>query len=469
MKKTCLLPLSLLLLACRPVGTDYARPAQALPAAFTAPGGGAALAPEWWKALGDARLDRLVRRALERSPDLRAAEARMRQARALQRVQEGAGGPDLALNAAVTRDRLSQNGEQLSFLPNRNMNTNFTNHQVGFDASWELDFFGRDRRLAEGARARAEAGAERARGASVILSAEVAREYVDLRAVQERLRVAQEALAAHAETVRLTALSARAGESAQLEVQRAEAARGAFEATLADLRLEQRQHLATLGALTDTPLADLEPELGAAAPLMAVPEAPAAGLPSDLLERRPDVRSAEHDLAAASADVAVAQAERLPRFSLLGSAGWNSTRQGNLLDQASRAWSVGPHLSLPLLNQGRLKSQVEASAAARDAAAAGYRKAVLEALADVEVALARMSRAEERRLRQEESLDHQARLLRLTERQQEAGEVSRLTVLDARRGLLLQQDQALRARAQSLEALIALSKALGGGWQTAPI
>lgn len=464
MKRICLLPLPLLLVACRSVGTTYTRPAQALPQAYLAPGGSVALAPAWWKTLGDHHLDALIQKALTQSPTLRIAEARLRQARALQGIQDAAGGLNVGLGASVSRDRISLNGEKLAFMPNRNLDPDMTNHQIGFDASWELDFFGHNRRLAEGAQARAEASAERLGDASLILAAEVTRAYVDLRTAQQRLRVAEESLETHHETVRLTELVVRTGEGTQVDLQRVQANRSAFEATLADLRLELRQQLATLAALTDTPIQDLERDFRDPSPLMAVPSAPAAGLPSELLEHRPDVRGAERDLAAASADVGVAKADRYPRFSLVGNGGWSSIQSGTLLANASRMWSVGPQMHLPLFTQGRLKNQVAANVAAYDAARATYRKTVLEALSDVEVALTRLSRGEERRLQMEATAERQRRILHLTSRQQEVGEVSRLNVLEARRLALLQEDQALRTQAQSLKAFVSLCKALGGGW-----
>ena len=277
MKRICLLTLPLLLVACRSVGTTYTRPAQALPQAYSAPGGTVALAPVWWKALGDAHLDALVQKALTQSPSLQIAEARLRQARAFQGIQDASGGLNVGLGASVSRDRISLNGEQLAFMPNRNLNPNMTNHQIGFDASWELDFFGHNRRLAEGAQARTQASAERLRDASLILAAEVARAYVDLRTAQQRLRVAEESLETHQETVRLTELVVRTGEGTQVDLQRVQGNRSAFEATLADLRLELRQQLATLAALTDTPIQDLERDLRDPISLMAVPPGPRSG------------------------------------------------------------------------------------------------------------------------------------------------------------------------------------------------
>jgi NodT family efflux transporter outer membrane factor (OMF) lipoprotein len=464
MKPFLLLCLPLFLLACRPVGPTYATPAQSLPGAYTAQGGNRNLASRWWEPLADAQLNSLIRLALTQSPDLRIAEARLRQARALQGIQEAAGGPELGVGGMVSRDRLSPNSELLANLPFKNISTEFTNHQIAFDASWELDLFGHNQRLAEAARARSEASAERLHDAGLVLSAEVARNYLDYRMGQQRLTLALNNLRNHEELVRLTAFGAEAGEVAQFDVHRAETSRRVHEASLADIRLLMRQSLTALSTLTDLPLADLEAFLGEAVQAMAVPEAPTPGIPSDLLRRRPDVRGAERDLAAASADIGVVVAELYPRFSLVGTGGWASVQSGTLLDSASRTWSLGPQVHLPMFDSGRLKNQVKANEAAFEAASAGYRKAVLGAVADVEMALTRMARSEDRRHQLEEAKDRQRRLVALTELQLKAGEVSRITLLEARRNLLGQEDQALQARAQSLSALVSLCKALGGGW-----
>jgi NodT family efflux transporter outer membrane factor (OMF) lipoprotein len=463
--KHLLLSISLLLfLACRPVGPTYVRPAQSQPVAYSTSGGTATLTSRWWESLGDAQLNGLIQQALAQSPDLRIAEARLRQARAMQGIQDAAGGPQLGVGGLVSKDRLSANSELLANLPFKNIQTEFTNHQIAFDASWELDLFGHNRRLSEAAEARAEASAERLRDAGLILSAEVARNYIDYRTWQQRLTLAQDNLKNHEELVRLTTLQARTGEVTSLEVHRAETSRRVQEASLADLRVGMRQSLAALSTLTDLPMANLETRLGDAPRPLAVPEAPVPGLPSDLLKRRPDLRVAERELAAACADVGVAVADRYPRFSLVGTGGWASVQSGTLLESASRMWSVGPQIHLPLFTSGRLKRQVEANQAAFEAASATYRKAVLTAVADVEIALTRLARSEDRHRQLLDAETQQRRLVAMTELQWKAGEVSKIPLLEARRNLIGQEDQTLQASGQSLSALVSLYKALGGGW-----
>ncbi len=462
--KPLLLFLPLLLLACRPVGPTYVTPAASLPDTYTTSAGAARLTSRWWEPLGDAQLNGLIQRALTQSPDLRIAEARLRQARAQQGIQEAAQGPELGVGGQVSRDRLSPNSGLLANLPIKGINPEFTTHQIAFDASWELDLFGHNRRLSEAAQARTEASAERLRDAGLVLSAEVARNYIEYRTWQQRLILGLDNLKNHEELVRLTTLQARAGEVTSLEVQRTETSRRVQEASLADLRLGLRQSLAALSILTDLPMASLEAQLGDAAQSLAVPEAPAPGLPSELLKRRPDVRIAERELAAASADIGAAVADRYPRFSLVGTGGWSSVQSGTLLENASRMWSVGPQFHLPIFTSGRLKRQVEANQAVFEATSATYRKTVLTAVADVEVALTRLARSEDRRRQLLDAETQQRRLVSMTELQWKAGEVSKIALLEARRNLIGQEDQTLQARAQSQSALVSLCKALGGGW-----
>lgn len=464
MKKLILLSLPLLFVACRPVGPTYTPPKVAVPDQFTSSGGAAASIPDWQTSWKDPNLQTLVKRALSDSPDIQVAEAKLRQARAQQGIQEAIGGPELGMGTKVSRDRMSENSGLISNLPAKNLKTEFTTYQVGFDASWEIDLFGRQRRLSEAARARTQVSEERLRDVRLVLASEVTRNYVEFRMGQQRLTLAQESLKHHGELVRLTRLRVTTGDAANQDLQRAETNRNNAEASLAGLQMGMRQSLAALSVLTTTPIAELDAELHDTVPLIAVPEAPASGLPSDLLKRRPDIRATERDMAAACADVGVAQAERYPRFSLLGSGGWASISSASLLSTASSTWSVGPQLSLPLFNRGRLKNRVRANEAAFDAASASYRKSVLNAVADVEVALNRVARSEDKRQRLVEAEQQYRQLVKLSELQAKAGEISKMSLLEARLALANQEDLKVQAHAQALTSVVSLQKALGGGW-----
>ena len=250
--------LSLFLLACRPVGPNYVPPRAVLPERYAsggrAPGADTAAEAPWWEAWGDLQLTELVRRALQASPDLRVAEARVLQARAAQGIQDASGGPNVGLGAKVSRDRLSRNGEMLANNPSPRVERDFTNHQIGFDASWELDLFGRQRRISEAALARTQASEARLQDVRLVLAAEVVRNYVEYRAGQIRVALAQGQMADHDETVRLVRLAVEAGENARQELRKAEAARSRQAAALAALHTGARQSLASLSVLTDTPV-----------------------------------------------------------------------------------------------------------------------------------------------------------------------------------------------------------------------
>ena len=465
------LPLSLLtvllslLPACRPVGLDYTRPRIALPDHFAVPTGDKASPFQAWSGLDDPTLTRLIAQAYAASPDLRAAEARLRQARAQQGIQDAQGGPALNLDGRVSRDRLSRNGESFANVPLPDPKVNFTSYQAGFDASWELDFFGHRRRLSEAALSRFESSAEQLNDARLVLAAEVARTYIELRTTQQRLLLAETSAGKLEQLLSLTRITVEAGEASGQDLRQAELNLAGFRATLPELELSLRESLTSLATLTAQPVEQVQAQVGPSAPLMAVPPAPAAGLPSDLLNRRPDLRRAERDLQAANADVGVALAQRYPRFSLVGNAGWNSIQSGTLLQDASRNWGLGPQFSLPLFNQGLLKSQVQANQAALDAALATYHKAVLTALADVDVSFTRLAQDERKRRQLLDAEAGQRQLLELAQQRFQAGDIARSTLLQAERSLLSQRDQTLQAHAQSLIALVSIHKALGGGWQ----
>lgn len=453
-----------LLAACTVVGPDYKPPASHLPEHFLATGGTKGVQPQWWETLGDQQLNRLIQRALLDSQDIKLAEARLRQARAMQGIQDAAGGPVLSVGGKIVEDQISKNSEMLANIPSKNITTQFTNYQLGFDASWEIDFFGRLQRLSEAATARTAASQLRLQDINLIIAAEVARNYIEYRSWQQRLALAQDNLHNFQELLRLAKLLLKVGEGSALDVQRAEVNQTNYQASLNSLVLGMRQSLTALTVLTGQDLAQLVQQLHREMPLLPVPSAPATGLPADLLKRRPDVCAAESDLVAANADIGAAIGELYPRFSLLGNAGWMSIHAGSLLNSASQAWSIGPTVSVPIFNNGRLKGQVKANEAAFDAALASYRKTVLSAVTDAEVALTRMASNEARRKQLLEANDQQLQLVQLTELQMVKGEATKMAVLDARRNLVNQQDQALQAHAQSLISLVGLFKALGGGF-----
>jgi NodT family efflux transporter outer membrane factor (OMF) lipoprotein len=427
---------------------------------------GTAPQDRWWTALGDPVLDELVDRALAGNPDLATAEARVQQARALARVARAAFYPSANLDAQVSRDKLSPNGENLALIPFTPKTTEFTDYKVGFDAAWEIDLAGRTRREVEAAVARLGSSAESRNDARLVVAAEVADQYVAYRAAMERLGLARHTLASLDETLRLVTLEVRAGVASDTDQHHAEAERLDAAGAVPPLEAAAQSAEFQLAALTGESLQAVARRLEPAREIPAVPASTPVGLPSELLRRRPDVRRAERDLAAATADVGSAIAAQFPRLSLVGDFGWDSVRSGELASAASRYWNVVPQLTLPLFAGGRLRAQVDAAKSARDAALASYRSAVLRALADTESSLVRYATERRREANLAAAAASLDSSLALERRRFTAGDSSMIDVLAAERLVDQAADQRAASTGQLVQDYIALGKALGGGWQT---
>ena len=455
------------------VGPSYRGP-PALPAAggsFPVPAGvaGGTPADRWWEGLEDTDLARLIAKALADNPDLATAEARVQQSRAAARVAGAAFYPTLSAAADVSRDRLSRNGENLALIPSlfTPPTTEFTDYRVGVDASWEIDLFGKTRREVEAAVARLGSTEALRADARAVIAAGVADAYVDYRDSSLRLAPARDAAGAARETARLMGLEQQAGVASESESARAEADAQAAEAGVPPLESAQQSALYQLASLVDMPVGDLRRQLGAQAPLPAPPAEVPAGLPADILKRRPDILHAERELAAATADVGSAVADQYPRLTLVGDGGWDSIHPGSLTDAASRYWNLSPQLTLPLFAGGRLHAAVEASEAARSAALASYRSTVLKALADAESAIVRYSSEQKRSAALAASSARLTSAAGLEERRFSAGDASRIEVLTAQRAADQARDALLVSQALLVQDYVALAKSLGGGWQVA--
>ncbi|WP_215776210.1 efflux transporter outer membrane subunit [Paludibacterium sp. B53371] len=453
------------LLAGCAVGPDYQVPRSEVPAHFAV--AGTVLnehlpQADWWLAFADPALNALVGQALQQNLDLQAAWARVRQAEALRGVAGGAAWPQVNAQAQQTRDHLSTRGEQFANIPFPNPQNQFTDTRVGLSASWELDLFGYRARSLEAATARAGSAVEVARATALATAASVTRSYLDLRALQQRVQVAQRRLWLAEESLRLVRLQQQAGLVGLQEVNQAEAAARQAAAALPPLQTGVRTDLDALAVLCGQTPRALDELLADAAPLPAQPAVVGVGLPSDLLQRRPDVRRAERDLAAASAEVGVATAAQYPRFSLVGSLGVDAIHQGQLTDQAARYWSVGPSLALPLFAGGALSQQLRAQQAAYEAALANYRQVVLQALADTESALMRYDRELARSQQLDAARRAAAGTLALTQRRVAVGEAAELEALQAESAWQQASDAWLQSQSASLQALVGLYQSLGG-------
>jgi NodT family efflux transporter outer membrane factor (OMF) lipoprotein len=450
------------------VGPRYEAPATPAQERFTSADRFDDTAPPaaWWRIFGDQVLVALIERATGGDNfDLQGAAARVRQARAELGVADAATEPQVDLAAQATRDRYSRNSELFANVPFAQPRVLFNDERAAFDASWEIDLFGRARRASEAASARLEVAQANLRDVRVSVAGEVARTYIELTLDERELALGEADLAALRERARLVGLLFDAGRAGAEELRQAQAAARGQDAALAAQRAELAAARNALGVLVGMTPAQAQELIAAGRPVPRIDAQQAAvGLPSDLLRRRPDLRRAERELAAATADIGVATADLYPRFQLVGDFGADTIHPGEFTRQASRSWSLGPQLYLPLLGRERLQQNVQARVAARDEVLATYRQSVLAALAEVESAMARFDRARERRGALEQAWRDLEASAALRRDQQAAGRTNSVDVLDAEHAARLAQEQAVEAGASQAIQLVALYKALGGGW-----
>ncbi|MEM6797785.1 MAG: efflux transporter outer membrane subunit, partial [Acidobacteriota bacterium] len=334
-------------------------------------------------------------------------------------------------------------------------------------ASWEIDLFGGVRRAVEASDARVGGALEGRRGVQLALIAEVARSYVQLRGDQRRLALAEKNTALQGQTRRRVSDLARVGLGSNLDVSRASAQLAATRALAPPLRASIRAAGHRLGVLTGRSPSALLDRLLASSPAVDPPDLVPSGLPSDLLRRRPDVRAAERRLAAATAEIGVRTADLYPRFFLTGGGGLGSTRFADLFESGSRTFSIGPRVTWPIFQGGRIRAGIAAAEADRDIRWAEYRQAVLLAVEDVENALVAYAEEELRRRALAEAAAESARAVTLATVVYDKGLESFLTVLDAERSLVEVEDRLAASETAVVLRLVGVYAALGGGWEAA--
>lgn len=464
-------------LAACVAGPDYHPPSLALPAAFSQASSAPRLDAQWWRGFGDPLLDQLIAEALNANLDVRQAALRVEEARHQARIVGAARQPAVSATAQASDTRLSKTTSFASLLggsgapgssPIGAPGTTVDAYQVGFDASWELDLFGGNRRAVEAAYARTEAAAWSRRDAEIILAAEVARGYLNHRALDRRIALADQLLAVRAEALTFSQVRRRNGLTTTLDERRAErdiAADTAFRQDLIAQRTAQAHALAVLLARPPLGLAaELDDGQEAAGEETRLPRDIPVGLPSELLLRRPDLRKAERDLAAATADIGVAAADLYPSFSLTGAVDLVSGSLSRLISSDSFQPNIAAGLVAPLLDGGRRRATLELKRTQAQAALLTYHGAVLTALKDVEDALSRLSadRAREDQFRAAEAAARDA--LATARAQRNAGLATGLDLLAAQATLLAASDNLAQARTATDQDVVALYKALGGGW-----
>lgn len=445
-------------------GPDYKAPETRVADAWVGQAGaGAVVGQAWWRDLNDPLLDALVDEMLAANPSLREAQARLAEARANRDAVRGGRLPEVSASATGNETVLSKNGQlPVGSIPG--FARDFSLFDLGFDASWEIDIWGRQLRQDQAAQARTQSAALSVEGVRLQLIAELARAYVDLRLAQSDRETARAMLAARAQLATLTDLRSRSGEVNAIEANRAGSEAEGSRVALASAETAVRGASLRVATLVGAAPADMLARLEAPGTIPTAPEAITAGLPSDLLRRRPDILGAERDLAAASADIGAAKADLFPRLSLSLGLGQQARVIGDLVDGDSTRLQAGGGLMWPIFNGGRARAMVRAADARAQGAAARYDGAVIAALADSEGAINRFDRSLVALTAARNALAREEAAHGLARRRVAAGEDDRLALARADLARLAAAQQLSRAQAGASEAAIAVHKALGGGW-----
>ncbi|KQP22513.1 efflux transporter outer membrane subunit [Pseudorhodoferax sp. Leaf267] len=416
-----------------------------------------AVAPDWWRAFGDARLDRLVDQALAGSPNLRLAQARLSRANAVSEVADAALLPQLGFGADLTRQRYTENGAVPAPLAGSVRETG----TLQLSSSWEIDFFGKNRAALEAAIGSVRAAEADVQAARTLLASQVVRNWLQLSRLQDQLTVAERALAQRDEQLRLVRDRVDAGLDTRLELRQAEGGLPETRQQIEALREQMALARNALAALVARPLAELD--LGA--PTLAALRAPALPqvLPADLLGRRADVLAARWRVEASGQDVRSARAQFYPNINLNAFAGLSSIGLSNLLQAGSLQWGIGPALRLPIFDAGRLRANLQVRTADLDAAVESYNAAVVDAVREVadQLASAQAITAQQREQRAAQEAAEGA--YDIAVQRYRAGLGNYLNVLSAESFVLTQRRQQVDLAARALDVQAQLARALGGG------
>jgi NodT family efflux transporter outer membrane factor (OMF) lipoprotein len=415
----------------------------------------------WWKGFGDPLLDDLMARAVRGNLDLQQAQARILQARATLGTAEAARLPSVNATAEVSRSETSANSiGSTGVVPGTT-----TLYQAGFDASWELDLFGGLRKSQQAAEHRLQASVEDLGDVTLTLLGDVAGNYITLRGNQALLAISRRNAETQQETAAITEQRFRLGLTSYLDVAQAKAEAASTRADLPSLQAAIKQSMHRLGILLGLEPTALEGDLAPVQPLPSAHGVLSAGLPSELIARRPDLRRAERKLAAAMADIGVAKSDLYPKFDLTLGLGLESTQTSQFASVSSRYGSIVPGLSLPIFNRGKLKAAVADKQAVYEEQLAGFQASFHSALEDVENGLANYYSEQERHRDLEEALRQDQDALTLASERYRLGLTSFLEVLTTQQSFYAAQNSLSKSDAQMLTSLVTLYKALGGGWK----
>jgi NodT family efflux transporter outer membrane factor (OMF) lipoprotein len=437
--------------------------------------------PQWWALFNDPMLTGLEQRVASENLDVQLAATRLAESRAQLGITRASEFPTLNANGSYTRQKSSDVGEFAAVPSALGANGAFGNSvgglagrtlapfdvfQYGFDASWEVDLWGGVRRSVEAGIATAQAADDARRAALLSSLAEVARDYIQLRGVQTQLQIARDNVRIAQESLNLTQQRATGGVTTDLDVANESAQLRTTMAQIPSLEQQEAEAINALSLLLGQPPNTLRAELQTAKPVPPVPPEVPIGLPSELARRRPDIREAEAQLHAATATIGVAVAAFYPSFSLNGSVGVQALQFGQSFNANARQYALGPNLTIPLFEAGQLRSTLDLRKAQQREAAINYQKTVLQAWHDVDNALTAYKAEQSRRDQLVLAVAQSKRALGLAQSRYQQGVADFLTVLVAQSTLLGAEQQLAGSTTTVSSNLVALYKALGGGWET---
>lgn len=456
------------------VGPNYHAPQMAMPANWGEPLENGLTNREtalvaWWTNFDDPELDSLIQRAVGSNYDLRMADARLLEARAQREASFAGIWPTVNATGSYTRQRNSQNAflnGALNTTKNLPVAVNLENnlYQAGFDASWQIDLFGGQRRALQAANANLAASYYDRADILVSLLAEVAGDYIQLRGLQDRLVILHSNIQSQHETVKVTRERYQGGVVSKLNVEQAAALLADLQSQLPPLETSLTQTTHQLAILLGQEPNALANELTPTAPIPPPPSVVPVGLPSDLLRQRPDVRRAERQLASSTALIGEQVAQLFPQFSLTGNAGLESVSASDWFTGGSKMWSVGPTLQWNIFDAGRIRANIRYQSAKQKEALYNYKKTVLMALQDVEDALVAYAKERNRYQSLNDEVKADQRSLDLANVLYQKGLTDFLNVLDAERSLYQAEDLRVQSQTALSENLVTVYKALGGGW-----
>ena len=460
-KKVSVLAVSAVLAACA-VGPNYQQPETKSPDQFVstdpAQFATADVEGDFWKAFNDQQLNSLIEESLTANHDIRIATARLREARAIRGESRLDFAPTVTASGGHTESKVSAR-QATGFARDQDY------YDAGFDAFWELDFFGRISRNVEANSALVQAAEAGVYSTQVSITAEVARNYFELRGSQQRLEVAERNAENQRETLRITTARLDAGRGTQLDTSRAQAQLSSTLATIPDFESDITRSILRLGVLTGKSPEALIPQLSAVQKLPTLPTTQNIGTPELLLRRRPDIKVAERQLASATAQIGVAVGDLFPRISFVGRWGFDAIDSGDLGKGLSESYAFGPSIQWAAFDLGRVRQQIKQREAATDRALAVYQQTVLQALEETDASMTAYAKAKVKQAHLQDSTTASLEAVTLARARYESGVADFLTVLDAERSELTAEDQLALSETQTATALLATYKALGGGFR----